>query len=370
MFLKDTWYVAAWPNEIEPGKPFARTICSEPIVFFRTAGGGVAALEDRCCHRHYPLSKGKVCDGVIRCGYHGFEYAGDGRCVKVPSQSIIPDGTRVRSYPCVQKHNLVWIWMGDPARADPAAIVDFSWLDSPQWRWKGTMYPVKANYELVVENLLDLTHIAFLHESTIGNYALVNAEMRTTRTDDEVTVSRWMVDSDPPPTYQKAGNFAGKVDRWQIIRYSKPALVRLSVGAMDHGAGAKDFMGDGFQPHPPRTNGIGMFNFNMITPQTERTTHYFWAQGHDFRLEDPKVTELVFSQVEIAFHEDWAVFELIQDRMDSHPGRDPKAAYVAPADLPRVDVNGDSGGIQAIRILHRAIAAEEQRLQGVGTRAA
>jgi phenylpropionate dioxygenase-like ring-hydroxylating dioxygenase large terminal subunit len=347
MFLMNAWYVAAWPEEIAPSALLARTICGEPVVMFRGADGALAALEDRCCHRHYPLSKGKVCGDRLQCGYHGFEFDASGACVRVPSQRIVPEGARVRRYPIVERHNLVWIWMGAPEAADAAKIVDFGWLASPAWRWKGTRYAVNASYELVIENLMDLTHITFVHASTIGNYALIDqAEVKTARTESEVTVTRWMENSDPPPTYVKAGGFTGKVDRWQIIRYALPSTVRLSVGAMDVGAGARAFMGDGFAPHAPRTNGIGMFNFNMITPETERTTHYFWAQGHDFRLDDPALTELVFAQVEIAFKEDWAVFEAIQRNLDQKP------------DAPRVDVNGDAGGIQAIRLLRRAIEAE------------
>jgi len=351
MFLKEAWYVAAWASELQ-ARPVGRMITGEPVVLYRTAAGRVAALEDRCCHRHYPLSKGRIDGEILQCGYHGFRFDTTGCCVAVPSQRAVPESARVRSYPVVERHALVWIWMGDPRSADPARIADFSWLDSPAWKWKGTCYPVKAGYELIVENLLDLTHITFVHPSTIGNYALIDqADVRTTRAEDHVTVTRWMENSDPPPTYQRAGHFRGKVDRWQMIRFTKPALVRLSVGAMDAGLGARTLMGDGFaaprSARQTRGHGIGMFNFNMITPETERSTHYFWAQGHDFHLEDPGVTELVFSQVEIAFHEDWAVFEEIQRNMDSRPG------------APRVDVNGDNGGIQAIRMLRAAIDAEQ-----------
>lgn len=359
MFLRNTWYVAAWPDELRAGELLARTICNEPVALFRGLDGTVGALEDRCCHRHLPLSQGRVCESGVQCGYHGFEFDRGGRCVRIPSQPAIPETARVRAYPVVERHNLVWIWMGDPALADPAAIVDFSWLASPEWRWKGTRYPVQANYELIIENLMDLTHITFVHASTIGNYALVDkADVKTTRTDDEVTVTRWMDDSPPPPTYAKSFPFKGNVDRWQVIRYATPALIRLSTGAMPVGAGARAFMGDGFSAHAPRASlgedaGIGLFNFNMITPETERTTHYFWAQGHDFRLDDAAFTEMMFSQIEIAFKEDWAIFEAIQRNMDRAP------------DAPRVDVNGDAGGIQAVRILRRAIEAERAGLRAV-----
>jgi len=352
MFLMNTWYVAAWAGEIAPGEVLARTICNERIALYRTAEGRVNAVEDRCCHRHYPLSRAKVVGEILECGYHGFQFDCSGRCVKVPAQTVIPADARVRTYPLVERHKLLWIWLGDPALADASKIVDFGWLEHPAWRHKGTRYHVNANYRLVIENLLDLTHLTFVHASTIGNYATTEAaETKYQRSEDDVTVTRWMIDSQPPPTYQKAGGFAGNVDRWQIINWRAPALIRLSVGAMDTGTGAPQLMKADYSASVTRPNGIGMFNFNMITPETDRTTHYFWAQGHDFAIHDPKVTDLVFSQVEIAFRQDCEVFELQQRNIDEKPT------------APRVDVNGDTGGIQALRILDREIAAERANLQ-------
>lgn len=350
MFLMNTWYVAAFADEIAAGSVLGRQICGERIVLFRSAEGRIAAMEDRCCHRHYPLANGKVVGERLQCGYHGLEFDGTGRCVKVPSQAAVPADARVRSYPVVERHKLIWIWMGEPARADATQIVDFGWLDHPLWRHKGTRYHVQANYRLIIENLLDLTHLTFVHASTIGNYATTEAaDTKTERGANDVTVTRWMVDTPPPPTYQKAGHFDGNVDRWQIINWQLPALIRLSVGAMATGHGARDLMRADYsgKVHRPRdVKSIGMFNFNMITPETERSTHYFWAQGHDFAIDNPEVTELVFSQVAIAFKQDWEVFELQQRNIDEKP------------DAPRIDLNGDAGGIQALRMLDREIAAE------------
>jgi len=354
MFLRNAWYVAAWDHEVTADRPFGRVLLDEPVVLFRDADGQPVALEDRCCHRHYPLSRGRVVEGALECGYHGLTFDGTGRCIRVPGQAQIPPEARVRRYPVVERHRWLWIWMGDPALADPAAICDFRWIDHPQWGAKGAVFHVKAGYELIIENLLDLTHLAFVHRSTIGNMATAEqADVRVQRDADGVTVSRWMIDTPPPPTYVKAGGFTGNVDRWQYIRYTPPAFVRLDVGACDTRAGARDLKTGPFVNEGGMPGGIEMRNLNAITPESAKTCHYFWAQAHNFQVERPEVTEMIFQQVKTAFEEDWAIFEDQQRMID----RDPAA--------PRVDVNGDAGQIQAIRLLQQQIADEREAARRV-----
>ena len=348
MFLRNEWYVAAWHDEIKSGELLPRTICGDQIVFWRDTQGKVGAIEDRCCHRLFPLSKGAVCGDIVQCGYHGFEYDASGKCVKIPSQKQIPDNARVRSYPVVERHKCVFIWMGEASRADPTTIPDLPTSD-PQFGWRGTRYPVKGNYQLIIENLMDLTHLTFVHATTIGNYALIDsANVKVDRGDTDVTVHRWMMNSDPPPTYAKSVDFKGKkVDRWQIIRWTKPSYVRLWTGAAPHDMNARDQIAAHGAPEGGKLGGVGLFNLNMITPETEKTTHYFWAQGQDRSPNDQALTDMVFDQIEIAFKQDWAIFEVQQERMDQAPGR------------VRVDVAGDAGGIQAIQALNRLIEAEQ-----------
>ena len=169
MFLRNYWYVAATDAEIGR-KPLARTILGEPIVFFRTEAGAPVAMEDRCAHRHLPLSMGKLVGDELQCHYHGLRFGTDGRCTRIPGQEQIPRGAKVKTYPVAERYHWIWIWMGDPALADPAAITDFHWLDDPNhWGAKSSYLHVEANWQLVVDNLLDLTHLAFVHDTTIGN---------------------------------------------------------------------------------------------------------------------------------------------------------------------------------------------------------
>ena len=312
MFIRNAWYVAAWDHEISR-KPMARTILGDSIVMYRKQDGGVVALDNRCCHRMYPLARGELKGDCIQCGYHGMIYDETGACVEIPWQETISRNARVRAYPVVERHRWVWLWMGDPAEADPDTITDFHWLDDPGWGAKGTRFHVKCDYRLIVENLLDLTHLAFVHRSTIGNAAVATAaDVTCEQGDNEVTVTRWTIDQPPPPTYVKAGGFSGNVDRWQIINFTPPAFVRLDVGACDAGTGA---------PEGRRQGGIRMRNLNAITPETESSTHYFWAQAHDFDVDNPDVTDAVFRQVETAFNEDVEVFHAQQEMIDLDPRR-------------------------------------------------
>jgi vanillate O-demethylase monooxygenase subunit len=228
--------------------------------------------------------------------------------------------------------------MGDPALADPDRIPDFHWLDDPGWGAKGDLIHAKCHWQLIVDNLLDLTHLAFLHETTIGNTAVAEgAKVKVERGEDSVRVTRWMIDSPAPPTYVKAGGFTANVDRWQIIDWTAPGFVRLDVGATPTGTGA---------PEGRRVGGINMRNLNAITPETERTTHYFWAQAHDFDAHNPATTELVFQQVRTAFLQDWEVFEAQQRSIDAAP------------DAPEIDLAADAGALQARRIVARLLADE------------
>jgi len=333
VFLKNFWYVAAWSHELV-GTPLGRVILNEPVVLFRDANGDPIALEDRCPHRRVPLSMGKVVEGgLLQCHYHGLRFDKTGSCVRIPGQEMIPPTAKARSYPVVERYRWVWIWMGDPALADAATIPDYHYLDSPDWGAKGTLFHVNANWQLIVDNLLDLTHLAFVHETTIGNAAVAeNAAVKVKRSPNNVMVTRWIIDKPAPPTYVKAGNFTTNVDRWQIIDFVPPAFLRLSVGATPTGTGA---------PEGRFVDGIHMRNLNAITPETETTTHYFWAQAHDFDVRNAQLTDMIFEQVKTAFLEDVAVFEAQQRVISANPN------------APQIDINADAGGIQARRILDR-----------------
>jgi phenylpropionate dioxygenase-like ring-hydroxylating dioxygenase large terminal subunit len=338
MFLRNHWYVAASSDEVQE-RPLGRMFLNQAVVLFRDAGGTLGALEDRCAHRHLPLSMGKVVGEAIQCHYHGLRFDRTGRCVKVPGEEGVPAAPRLKSYPVAERYGWIWIWMGDPALADLATITDFHWLDDPEWGAKTSYLHAEANWQLVVDNLLDLTHLAFVHETTIGNAALVeNASVRVQRDGNKVIMTRWMIDTPPPPTFVKVGGFTGNVDRWQIIDYTPPAFLRLDVGACPTGTGA---------PEGNRVNGISMRNLNAITPETESTSHYFWGQCHSFDVNNRETTEKIFQQINTAFLEDVAVFQAQQRSIERNP------------DAPKLDIPADAGANQARRIIRQLYAAEQ-----------
>lgn len=340
MFLRNAWYLAAWHEEVAD-RPFGRSILGEPLVFFRTRDGTPKAVADRCAHRAYPLSMGTVEGDDIRCGYHGIAFDGAGRCVEVPGQSTIPPGCAVRAFPVVERWQGLWVWMGAPERADPAEVPEIVWLDHPAWVAPRGKFDLHANYQRLVDNLLDFSHLQFVHERTIGTDAIADIPSRTERRGTSLHVNRWIVDRPPPPLFARAGGFNGNVDRWMNCDCHTPANVVFDIGCAVAGSGALD--GD-------RSRGIEIRSIHLITPETATTTHYFWAYARNFALGDAAVTELLAKGAGATFAEDVAILEAQERRLATAPG------------APEIDINGDGAPIQARRILGTLIAAEAARL--------
>jgi vanillate O-demethylase monooxygenase subunit len=311
MFVRNAWYVAAWDHELSRSM-LRRIILEEPVVLFRTTEGKPVALEDRCCHRQAPLSVGKLAGNVVICPYHGLQYDTTGRCIKVPSQDMVPKGARVKSYPVVEKNHWIWIWTGDPAKADPGLIEDFHWLDDPAWRFGGSYLHVEGNYLLVVENLLDTTHLPFLHPNTLGTDSFARSEFEVKREGDRITVSRYLMDDLPAPFHKQMGGFPDgmKVDRWQVTHYGPPCFVKLDVGSAPVGTAVRQ---------GERGKGVNMWNLNAITPETEKTAHYFFAQAYNFKLDERWVSDMLRTQVHNIFLEDMAIIRAQQQNMDLGP---------------------------------------------------
>lgn len=337
-FVRNTWYAACWSEDLLAGEPLAKTILCDPVVLWRSESGAPVALEDRCCHRHLPLSLGKVTGQTIQCGYHGLEFDPSGTCVKVPGQSRVPPEAAVRSWPVVEKHNMVWIWPGEPGAAREELVPDLWWLNDPGWVPSGGHLPLQADYRLLIDNLLDLSHVSYLHKNTIaGDPREATVPVSTTRRDDSIHVDRWMIDFEPPPMFVEAGGFEGNVDRWQLITWQAPSVVTLDIGCADTGTGASE--GD-------RSRGISMWSNHIITPETETSTHYHWAFARNYKLDDPNVTELLAKGGLQTFMEDVVVLEAQQKAINDI------------GDRPVVDINIDNAPTQFRRILADKVAAE------------
>ena len=339
----NAWYVAAWDYEVTSKAPLARRVCGKPLALYRTGDGRPVALADACWHRLAPLSKGKLKgNDEIQCPYHGLQFNAAGRCTLMPAQETINPSAAVPSYPAVDRHRYVWVWLGDPDLADPDTIPDMHQMSSPEWAGDGRTIQAACNYQLILDNLMDLTHEEFVHSSSIGQEELSEAEFSTTHDENTVTVTRWMRDIPPPPFWRKNlrdrfPDYDGNVDRWQIIRYEAPSTICIDVGVAKVGTGA---------PEGDRSQGVNGYVMNTITPETARTSHYFWAFMRNYRLESQTITTELREGVHGVFGEDEEMLKAQQDAIDANP------------DHEFYSLNVDMGGMWVRRILERMMDAE------------
>ena len=206
MFIRNAWYVGAWDYEVGR-KMLRRTILNEPVVLYRRQDGVPVALEDRCIHRNAPLSEGQLLGDNVQCPYHGLQFDETGNVVCIPSQTKIPKEAKIKKYPVIERYHWVWVWMGPPELADPQLIESFHWMDSPGWGFGGDRFYLEANYQLLVDNLLDTTHLTFVHPTTLGTDDFAGSECNTTKEGKKVIVTRWLMDKTPAPFHQQMGEF-------------------------------------------------------------------------------------------------------------------------------------------------------------------
>jgi phenylpropionate dioxygenase-like ring-hydroxylating dioxygenase large terminal subunit len=336
-FPKNGWYAAIWSKDLTD-TPVARTLLGEPVVLFRGASGRPAAFEDRCCHRAAPLSRGTVAGDHLRCGYHGLTFDADGKCVAVPGQPTVPPDARVRAYPVVEQWNVVWIWMGEAARADAAKIVELPWLADPGWVATPGSIRIEVNAQLLIDNLLDYTHVSYLHGSTIaGDPREATTPTKTERLNDGVRVGRWMIDFKPPPLFAKAGGFTGNVDRWQHATWKAPATVYMDVGCAKTGTGA---------PEGDRSQGISIWSTHLVTPETDESCHYHFCFARNFALDDPEMSRMLFEGSRATFLEDKDMLEAQQRNLQGG------------ALDGLIHINADAAQLQARRMLDELVRAE------------
>ncbi|MSQ51625.1 MAG: aromatic ring-hydroxylating dioxygenase subunit alpha [Betaproteobacteria bacterium] len=316
MFLKQQWYVAAMPGEVNRA-PLGRIICGEAVVMFRREDGAVVALQDQCPHRKYALSKGRVEGSEIVCLYHGLKFNGEGRCTFIPGQDRIPDTLKARVYPTCEKFGWVWIWMGvtalgtdDATQADESHIPDFSLHDAPGWQSVWGYLRIEGDYRIVLDNFLDLTHIGYVHVATIGNAPAATVPMQVEPGESDVKFTRFMVDVPPPPTFLKAVPFPGNVDRWQKARFLPPSNFQNDIRAVP--TGTED-----------ESRGLHYVVNNSLTPETETSTHYFWSVPRNYNLDDDNTSQVLRGEMIRAFEEDKAVIEIQQKMMDMESPRTP-----------------------------------------------
>ncbi|MEV7662185.1 aromatic ring-hydroxylating dioxygenase subunit alpha [Paenarthrobacter sp. NPDC089316] len=338
----NAWYAAAWDHEVTR-KPMARRIADRPLALYRTEDGKAVALADACWHRLAPLSMGKtVGRDEIQCPYHGIRYNSAGRCTSMPAQETINPSATVPSFPVIERYRFVWVWLGDPSKADPDLVPDMHQMDSPEWAGDGQLIYAPCNFQLVLDNLMDLTHEEFVHSSSIGQEELSESDFVVTHEGRTVTVTRWMLNIDAPPFWlknmrDKFPGFSGKVDRWQIIRYEAPSTIRIDVGVAKAGTGA---------PEGDRSQGVNGYVMNTISPETDKTCHYFWAFMRNYCLDSQLITTQLRNGVDGVFAEDEAMLTAQQEAIDANP------------DYEFYSLNIDAGGMWVRRMIERMLDAE------------
>jgi vanillate O-demethylase monooxygenase subunit len=343
-WLRNGWYAAIWAQDLQPGMLAQRTIVGEHMVLWRTEDGGVAALRDRCPHRNVPLHLGQVRrEGqTARCAYHGLEFDKTGRCAHNPhGDGKAPAGMQVRAFIAVEKHTMIWVWPGE-GEPDLSLIPDYSLLDDadPAATSKRDWLTMDVDYRLVIDNLLDLSHVSFLHEGILGNEQTAVAQIDVQEQGRGLTISRDMRNVPVPGLYDMLyRRDGGVVDHWTSMRWTAPSNLLNDSGVKEPGS--------------PRAQGTGICGVHLLTPQTERSTMYHFAAVRQNPLPFPEAEaqDIVRRLAELrrfAFAEqDEPMIRAQQRILDESPAPPP------PVLLP-IDV----GPVRYRRILDRLIAEE------------
>jgi phenylpropionate dioxygenase-like ring-hydroxylating dioxygenase large terminal subunit len=333
MYLKNSWYVGAWGHEITR-EPMQRFMLDEPLVFYRRVSGVPVVLDDRCIHRFAPLSAGCLDGDNIVCGYHGFTYAPSGDCIAIPGVGRAPKKIGVKSYPVVEKWGWIWVWMGEPDLADETKIPDFHYLDDPEWTGKGDTLNIKCAYNLVYENLLDLTHAKFVHKTTLATDDVTEFPLEIEEVDETVIVQRKMYGIKASPLFARAGAITQPVDHRQHITFTPPCYISINTTVKSAENSSEDKI-------------VDLRILNALTPETSKTTNYFWNLVRSFAIDDNEMETFLYEGNKFAFSEDQAIIERQQKMWNTAPDAKP------------VPFPHDKGIIQSGRLMDRLIAAEQ-----------
>ena len=346
-FLRNAWYVAANASELDSEQPgggmVSRKVCNEQIVMFRNSDRGIAAIQDRCPHRFVPLSMGKRVGDSIQCGYHGLRFDGSGACVEAPhdddSQKV---RACVRSYRAVERHKVIWLWLGDANLANPDLIPAFDFLDDTDNYTSCQGYShIKGNYQLIADNLLDLSHIHYLHPGIHEGSNFEDFTNKVQRDGDTVWSMLWRhhyhVNPAMRPVYGLGGD-ADDVEGQGHARWDAPGVLFVDTAFWDHGMG----YGDGWNTP----------NAHLITPETETTSHYFWASGRNFARDNDDFTKSIAATMK-------NVFETQDGPMVEAQQRDMGESTDFLEHKPLI-LQADAAGVLARRIMKQKIAREAE----------
>lgn len=332
-FLKNRWYQYGFSHELAD-TPLARTIIDTPLVAFRV-DQGVSILLDMCPHRFAPLSTGRVDQGRIICGYHGLAFNGAGHCAANPHGKITT-ALRVRSFPTVERHSALWVWMGEASLADPALIPDLSFIDeTPETARIHFTIAIQASYRLVTDNLLDLSHADYLHPDTLGG-VMTGVRPFVTDTDNGVAVEWENRDVVPPPRFRERVPVTQRANAWTRAEWQAPAIMVIKTALTLVGR--------------ERSREDEVWALHSMTPATAGSTHYFVCGTRRDRMDDVDYSARLRTMLQHAFErEDKPMLEEQQKRIGKSD----------PDSLRPILLSIDAGAALARRKLNRLIAQEQ-----------
>jgi phenylpropionate dioxygenase-like ring-hydroxylating dioxygenase large terminal subunit len=337
----EQWWIGAYSGEV--GRELLqRRILDQPVVMYRTQAGEPVALAGLCPHRLYPLVKGRLDGDAIQCGYHGFTYDRTGRCVRIPSQDAVPSKFAVRRFPVIERAGIIWIWTGREAGAEASLLPDLESMGLGVEGWAVEQHPiatVKARYQLLIDNLLDLSHISFIHSASIpGGGAVVQLPCEISETTRSLLVQRVGKALPSNPHYRFLfPSHEGAVDQRFDTELFGPNLIR--TGGPIHASDGK---------HPSESRLLGVTNFlHGITPESPTSVHYFVMTARNFRIDDAPIANANLRMGAMIQPEDIAVIESIESNVEQFAGT-----------RRELSVATDDGAIRARRRLAAQIRAE------------
>jgi len=341
MFVKNCWYCAGWDYELVLGRnePMPRRIAGEALVLYRKLDGSVVAMEDRCCHRQAAMHLGQREGDCIRCMYHGMKFGPDGKCVEIPGQDHISDKARIRTYPVVEKDNWIWVWMGDPSKADPELIPFAVGPGDKNWKIKTSKISVRANYRLEIANLMDLSHLTWIHRASLGGTdRWVTTPIKFTMLPRGVK-SEFVLRSVPAPTFAQHVFPTGMLfDIDMNVDVTLPCNFILHFRAFTAGTATEG-----------PSNGqliLDSWSSQAVTPVDEDNVEYYYSWGPSIATDRPGLADLLLAGVNQAFAEDKAVLEAQYRNMKERP------------DGNLVNIVHDAGPEKMLRLLDRFLAKE------------
>lgn len=351
MFIKNAWYCAGWDYHVTQGKNalIPRQLAGERVVLYRKPNGELVCMEDRCCHRQAALSLGRKEGDCLRCMYHGMKFGPDGLCVEIPGQAKIPDRARVRTFPVVEKDNWIWVWMGAAEKADEDLICFAVGYDHPDWNIKTSEMAVKANYRLEIANLADLSHLAWIHENSLGNgdpesvEALTHIDARTKLLDRGIHTEYWVRNVPANAFLQHLFPPEMRFDLHFDITLTVPCnwimhFRAFSAGTNTEGDSNGDLIAD-------------TWTCQAVTPANEGAVNYYFSWGASRATDLPGLSDLLRETLDIAFLEDATVLEAQQIRMAEKP------------DHPMIDIVHDAGGGKMLWLVDKMLKQEAREAE-------